>query len=211
MGGTGRPLGKTFLLQCQRRHPQLPKIPTYLPRCMCKLSLPTKPLVVVISAVHAFVCGAEEWACLHFVCRLICTAIHVRARLVWLSSIPPCGSLWHYFAFAGCRSLTCTFMAPSSMVAWQQACIYGTAWHSTAQHSTAQHSTAEQSTAQHSTAPLLYFAMCIQICSLLSSGLVSRALHFALSVNCSFVFICFAVHLPACEQSVFSFVYLLLF
>ena len=31
MGGTGRPLGKTFFLQCQRRHPQLPKIPTYLP------------------------------------------------------------------------------------------------------------------------------------------------------------------------------------
>ena len=32
MGGTGRPLGKTFFLQCQRRHPELPKIPTYLPR-----------------------------------------------------------------------------------------------------------------------------------------------------------------------------------
>ena len=31
MGGTGRPLGKTFFLQCQRRHPELPKIPTYLP------------------------------------------------------------------------------------------------------------------------------------------------------------------------------------
>ena len=30
MGGTGRPLGKTFFLQCQRRHPELPKIPTYL-------------------------------------------------------------------------------------------------------------------------------------------------------------------------------------
>ena len=25
------PLGKTFFLQCQRRHPELPKIPTYLP------------------------------------------------------------------------------------------------------------------------------------------------------------------------------------
>ena len=32
MGGTGRPLGKTFFLQCQRRHPELPKIPTYLDR-----------------------------------------------------------------------------------------------------------------------------------------------------------------------------------
>ena len=31
VGGTGRPLGKTFFLQCQRRHPELPKIPTYLP------------------------------------------------------------------------------------------------------------------------------------------------------------------------------------
>ena len=31
VGGTGRPLGKTFFLQCQRRHPDLPKIPTYLP------------------------------------------------------------------------------------------------------------------------------------------------------------------------------------
>ena len=31
MGGTGRRLGKTFFLQCQRRHPKLPKIPTYLP------------------------------------------------------------------------------------------------------------------------------------------------------------------------------------
>ena len=31
MGGTGRPLGKTFFLQCQRRDPELPKIPTYLP------------------------------------------------------------------------------------------------------------------------------------------------------------------------------------
>ena len=59
-------------------------------------------------------------------------------------------------------------------------------WHSMAQHSTAQHSTAEHSTAQHSTVPLLYFSMCIQICSLLSSGWVSGALHFALSVNCSF-------------------------
>ena len=25
------PLGKTFFLHCQRRHPELPKIPTYLP------------------------------------------------------------------------------------------------------------------------------------------------------------------------------------
>ena len=33
MGGTGRPLGKTFFLRCQRRHPELPKIPTYLPLC----------------------------------------------------------------------------------------------------------------------------------------------------------------------------------
>ena len=31
MGGTGRPLGKTFFLHRQRRHPELPKIPTYLP------------------------------------------------------------------------------------------------------------------------------------------------------------------------------------
>ena len=31
MGGTGCPLGKTFFLPCQRRHPELPKIPTYLP------------------------------------------------------------------------------------------------------------------------------------------------------------------------------------
>ena len=30
MGGTGCPLGKTFFLHCQRRHPELPKIPTYL-------------------------------------------------------------------------------------------------------------------------------------------------------------------------------------
>ena len=172
----------------------------------------TKPLLVVISAVRAFFCGAEEWSCLPFVCGLICRGIHVRASLVWLSSIPPCGGLWRYFAFAGCRALTCTFLAPSSMAAWQQACISGTAWHSTAE---AQHSTAQHSGAQHSTAPAqclcFSFSMCIKICSLLSSGWVSRALHFALSVNCSFFFICFAVHLPACEQSVFSFVYLLLF
>ena len=31
MGGTGRPLRKTFFLHRQRRHPELPKIPTYLP------------------------------------------------------------------------------------------------------------------------------------------------------------------------------------
>ena len=37
MGGTGRPLGKTFFLQCQRRHPELPKIPTYLPRYKTKM------------------------------------------------------------------------------------------------------------------------------------------------------------------------------
>ena len=30
VGGTGRPLGKTFFLHCQRRHSELPKIPTYL-------------------------------------------------------------------------------------------------------------------------------------------------------------------------------------
>ena len=29
--GTGRPHGKTFFLHRQRRHPELPKIPTYLP------------------------------------------------------------------------------------------------------------------------------------------------------------------------------------
>ena len=34
MGGTGRPLGKTFFLHCQRRHPGLPKIPTYLPHIL---------------------------------------------------------------------------------------------------------------------------------------------------------------------------------
>ena len=32
MGGTGRPLGETFFLHCQTRHPELPKIPTYLPK-----------------------------------------------------------------------------------------------------------------------------------------------------------------------------------
>ena len=31
VGGTGRPFGKTFFLHRQRRHPELPKIPTYLP------------------------------------------------------------------------------------------------------------------------------------------------------------------------------------
>ena len=31
MGGTGRPLGKIFFQYCQWRHPELPKIPTYLP------------------------------------------------------------------------------------------------------------------------------------------------------------------------------------
>ena len=31
MGGTGRPSGKPFFLHRQRRHPELPKIPTYLP------------------------------------------------------------------------------------------------------------------------------------------------------------------------------------
>ena len=31
VGGTGRPSGKTFFLHCQRRHPELLKIPTYLP------------------------------------------------------------------------------------------------------------------------------------------------------------------------------------
>ena len=31
VGGTGRPLGKTLILQCQRRHPELSKILTYLP------------------------------------------------------------------------------------------------------------------------------------------------------------------------------------
>ena len=30
VGGTGSPPGKTFLLHCQRRHPELRKIPTYL-------------------------------------------------------------------------------------------------------------------------------------------------------------------------------------
>ena len=29
--GQDGPFGKTFFLQCQRRHPELPKIPTYLP------------------------------------------------------------------------------------------------------------------------------------------------------------------------------------
>ena len=142
---------------------------------MCKLSLPTKPLLVVISAVSAFFCGAEESACPVFFCGLICPVIHVRTRLVWLSSIPPCGDLWRYFAFAGCRALTCTFMAPSMHL-----------WHSMAQHSTAQHSTAVHSTGQRGTVPLPHFSMCIQICSLSSSSPVSRALQFALSVKCSF-------------------------
>ena len=31
VGGTGRPLGKTVFLHCQRRHPELPMTPTYLP------------------------------------------------------------------------------------------------------------------------------------------------------------------------------------
>ena len=34
---TGRPLGKTFFLHCQRRHPELPKTPTYLPQCAWEL------------------------------------------------------------------------------------------------------------------------------------------------------------------------------
>ena len=34
-GGQDVPLGKTFFLQCQRRHPELPKIPTYLPVPIC--------------------------------------------------------------------------------------------------------------------------------------------------------------------------------
>ena len=33
VGGTARPLDKTFFLHYQRRHPELPKIPTYLPTC----------------------------------------------------------------------------------------------------------------------------------------------------------------------------------
>ena len=35
LGGTGGPLGKTFFLHCQMKHPELPKIPTYLPRPVC--------------------------------------------------------------------------------------------------------------------------------------------------------------------------------
>ena len=31
LGGTGGPLGKTSFLHCRGRHPELPKIPTYLP------------------------------------------------------------------------------------------------------------------------------------------------------------------------------------
>ena len=31
VGGRGRLLGKTIFLHCQRRHPELPKRPTYLP------------------------------------------------------------------------------------------------------------------------------------------------------------------------------------
>ena len=31
VGLTGGPPGKTFILHCQSRHPELPKIPTYLP------------------------------------------------------------------------------------------------------------------------------------------------------------------------------------
>ena len=45
VGGTGRPLDKTFFLYCQRRHPELPKIPThpplYFPYCHgLRLTLP---------------------------------------------------------------------------------------------------------------------------------------------------------------------------
>ena len=31
LGGAGPPLGKTLFLHCQRRHPELSKLPTYLP------------------------------------------------------------------------------------------------------------------------------------------------------------------------------------
>ena len=63
MGGTGRPLGKTFFLQCQRRHPELPKIPTYLPANgllepithdlhRTLIELPERLEIVSLQAVH---------------------------------------------------------------------------------------------------------------------------------------------------------------
>ena len=44
MGGTGRPLGNPSFLQCQRRHPELLKIPTYLP-ILCWVDGPSPVLL----------------------------------------------------------------------------------------------------------------------------------------------------------------------
>ena len=46
VGGTGCPLGKTFFLHCQRRHPELPKIPTYLPPLPPVVLLPRRSPVM---------------------------------------------------------------------------------------------------------------------------------------------------------------------
>ena len=40
VGGTGRPLDKTFFLQRQRRPPELPKIPTYQTLCTARNTPP---------------------------------------------------------------------------------------------------------------------------------------------------------------------------
>ena len=61
MGGTGRPLGKTFFLQCQRRHTELPKIPT-LPTCAACLDkqcrsiscIRCKPVMAMMTGLTPF-------------------------------------------------------------------------------------------------------------------------------------------------------------
>ena len=53
MRGTGCPLGKTFFLLCQRRHPELPKIPTYLPRCVALRVRCPGPLDFLFTGVPA--------------------------------------------------------------------------------------------------------------------------------------------------------------
>ena len=54
MGRTARPLGKTFFLQCQERHPELPKIPSYLPLLVS---------LVCHRLCHLMVCLCRIWAC----------------------------------------------------------------------------------------------------------------------------------------------------
>ena len=48
VGGTGRPLGKTFFLHCQRRHRELLKIPTYSLHVTRGIFLPT----LCLSSMH---------------------------------------------------------------------------------------------------------------------------------------------------------------